>query len=57
MSGEPNDLELEIVLIRPEPWNTVVGLMAIRDREPRCLALVLGVLDRLQPEPAIRKRL
>ena len=53
---DTRDLQLEIVLVRPEPGHFVISNGLIQDRKRRRFALAQGVWHRLQSKPAAVER-
>src|SRR5690606_7627929 len=49
---EPGDLQLGIVLVRPEPWPGMIFFRPTHQGRSDGLALVDGIADALHPHPA-----
>src|SRR4051794_30853342 len=47
---QTGDLQLELILIRPEPWYRVIGLRLVQDGGRRRLGLIDGVLHALEAQ-------
>ena len=48
---QADGLELEVVLVRPEPGDRVIGLGPTGDGPGGGGRLIVGVLDRFEPDP------
>ena len=48
--GEPDDLQLEVALVAPEPWQRRIGLRLADDAARDAAGLIDGVLHRFEPD-------
>ena len=51
LKEQPDHLQLDVALVRPEPRHLAIGLALAEQRLRRGLALVDGVLHRFEPDP------
>src|SRR5688572_10887665 len=49
---QAHDLQLDVVLVRPEPWHVIVPRVLAAEARPRDAALLDGIVDRLEADAA-----